>query len=117
MKLLMTLLMLISLNSHADEWTTTEVTKEVISVSLLSLDWMQTRDISNHPGMYETNIIMGKEPRPRNINVYFSTVIIGHVFIADSLSSKYLNYLQNGTIALELVVIGHNKSFGLNYRF
>lgn len=80
-------------------------------------DYRQTIDIKNHPGMYETNFILGKHPSDVKIRNYFiasGVVTLGAVYLLP----KHLRpYLIGGVLVLEVAVIGHNKRIGLRTNF
>lgn len=81
------------------------------------VDYRQTLDIKNHPGMYETNPILGKHPSDVKIKNYFiasSVVTLGAVYL---LPKHYRPYLIGGVLAVEVVVIGNNKRIGLRTNF
>ena len=117
--ILASILTLTSINCLAnnDDWTTDQIVKEVISESLLVSDYQQTIQIRHHKSLHETNIILGKHPSNDRIEVYFGSVIVSHLIISDLLSNKYRDYFLDGTIGLELIVVGHNKQLGLSIKF
>lgn len=81
------------------------------------VDYKQTLDIKNHPGMYETNPILGKHPSDVKVRNYFiasGVVTLGAVYL---LPKDYRKYLIGGVLVLEVGVIGHNKYIGLRTNF
>lgn len=85
---------------------------------LHSVDWHQTRQIAGNPQRYrETNPLLGDHPSLGRVNRYFALTLATHWAIAYALPDPARRYFQNGTIALELVVIQRNASIGLSYRF
>lgn len=101
----------------SDDWTTSEINKEAATMALFAIDYAQTKDIKNHNGLYETNKLLGLHPSDTKIRNYFLGAAIGHVILVNALPSQYREYVQDGTIGLELVVIGNNKRIGLNVKF
>lgn len=81
------------------------------------VDYKQTLDIKNHPGMYETNPILGRNPSDVKVRNYFiasGLTTLGAVYL---LPKKYRPYLIGGVLVLEVAVIGHNKRIGLRTNF
>ena len=97
--------------------TDTEIAKEVIIAGLSILDASQTMQIKNLPHLEEKNPILGKHPSDKKIIAYFTTALLLHVGAVYLLPPAYRSYLQDGTIALEVVVIGRNKSLGMDIKF
>jgi hypothetical protein len=108
---------LLSSAVKADEWSTVEKYKQGAVIALFALDMGQTLDIKNHPDQHETNPILGEHPSDKRIYSYFITAAILHTVLADALPTRQRGWLQDGTIALEVVVIGSNKSLGLKIKF
>lgn len=81
------------------------------------VDYRQTMDIKRHPGMYETNLILGKHPSDDKVKHYFlaaSILSVGAVYV---LPSEYRKVFLGSAITLQLVVIGRNKHIGLHTKF
>lgn len=98
--------------------TDTEITKEVVIAGLFVVDAAQTMQLKHHrTTLHETNPILGPKPSDKKIIAYFTTVFLVHVGAVYLLPPEYRSYLQDGTIGLELVVIGRNKSLGLDIKF
>jgi hypothetical protein len=105
--------LLITPASRADEWTTQEISKQVAIGALFAIDAAQTLDIKRNPESWERNPLLGSHPSDKKIISYFLTAAILHTVLADSLSAKHRAWLQNGTIAVELIVVGNNRRIGL----
>ena len=104
-------------SAQADSWTNAEVTKQAAIMGLLTIDALQTLDIKNSSATAsERNPLIGQHPSDRRIVGYFLTTAILHTALADQLSSKHRAMLQDGTIALELLVIGNNYGIGLRIK-
>jgi hypothetical protein len=80
--LFMVLLILASPCQALDEWDKTEIGMEIVYVGLHIVDWGQTLDIENHPGLHENNPILGKHPSRGKINAMFATGLILQPIIA-----------------------------------
>jgi hypothetical protein len=103
--------------AQADSWTDAEVNKQAAIMGLLTIDALQTLDIKRNPtSAIESNPLLGARPSDRRIVGYFLTTAILHTALADQLSSKHRAMLQDGTIALELLVIGNNYGIGLRVK-
>jgi len=118
------------------QWNTTQKTLEGSNLALLSLDYIQSRNMQkciisfvNDP-RYDTinktkecivyneaNKILGRHPSEKKIKIYFSTVIISQYFVADSLPSKYRTMFLSGLLTVEVIAVGHNKSIGVSGKF
>jgi len=125
-------------DAAAAEWWDNTSKAEVAAETLIVVDWLQTRDIVRHQSdcsgssgvalvdlakqcganeYYETNPIIGKHPSMARVNTYFIGVIVGHWLLDQSLSAEHRKWLENGTIMLELGVVGHNQHIGLRVKF
>lgn len=94
-----------------------EIRNELIFAGTLLVDYNQTLDIKNHPGMYETNPILGQHPSDARIRNYFLLAGLGHYAVTKALPSEYRPYWQYGWIALEVLTILHNQQIGLKVNF
>lgn len=83
----------------------------------LAFDCMQTLDIQNHPGQYETNPILGHHPSDTKVLTYFGLVgagvAVGYRYTPASLRMYWPVVL----IGMELPVILSNRSLGLSLHF
>lgn len=63
-----------------------------IILILLFVDFRQTIDIKNHPGMYEINPILGKHPSDTKITIYFilSSIIFAIVALFLQEPAKFI---------------------------
>ena len=114
---LLFVLLLSCLRCHASDWSDSDKIRESVILTTLAIDYAQTRDIKNYNMAFEHNPLLGSHPSDGRIKGYFIVSAIAHVLIADQLAPKYREYLQNGTIAIELVAIGKNKRMGLHLKF
>jgi len=107
---------------HAEEvtdtnWTTTEIIKEVATVSLLTLDYKQTMSIRHYSHGAEANPILGHHPSDGRVKAYFETVTVGQLALANYLGHDNRNLLLNGTILLELGTTARNYKLGYYVKF
>lgn len=100
-----------------NKWTTLDTSLEVTFVVLTIMDWRQTRDIQNHPVLYETNRVLGRHPSARRINTYIPLSIIAHAAIAAALPKPYRTIWQSIWIGIELNAVNNNASLGLSIHF
>lgn len=103
--------------SQASDWSEGDSIRQKIVLTTFYVDYLQTKDIKNHPGMYETNPILGAHPSNRRIGGYFVLAAASHSYIAYNLRPEWRRPFQYATIALQVAVILHNKKIGLNYEF
>jgi hypothetical protein len=103
--------------SQASEWTSSDSVRQRIVLTTFYADYLQTKDIKNHPGMYERNPILGAHPSNRRIGGYFVLAAASHSYIAYRMNPEMRRNFQYATIALQVAVILHNKRIGLNYEF
>ena len=118
------------------QWNTTQKTLEGLNLALLSVDYIQSRNMQKcfvafvADSRYDTinktkecivyneaNKILGRHPSEKKIKLYFSTVIISQYFIADSLPSKYRTMFLSGLLSVEGLAVGHNKMIGVSGKF
>lgn len=105
------------LASQASDWSQNDSIRQKIVLTSFYVDYLQTKDIKNHPGMYETNPILGAHPSNRRIASYFILAAAGHSILAYNMKPEMRRNFQYATIALQIAVILHNKRIGLNYEF
>jgi hypothetical protein len=99
------------------DWTTTDKQLFVASEIALFIDWRQTLEAQHYPDRYkENNKILGEHPSASRVNKYFAGAMLGNYFVADYLTDYRTGYLAS-VIAVELVMIGNNRSVGLKIGF
>lgn len=116
-KLLILSLALLPLIATANDWTTHDTQLQSAVLTLFLIDAAQTKDIKSHRDLHETNPLLGEHPSDSRIKNYFVGAGLVHTGLAVILPQPYRGYLQAGTIALEVSVIGNNKRLGLHMRF
>lgn len=81
------------------------------------IDYGQTLDIKNHPGMYETNPLLGRHPSDTRIRNYFIAAGLTHVGVTHLLPRKYREHWQLGTLILQVGAVDNNHRIGLRMDF
>jgi len=99
--------------ASANDWSTADTVRQAAVLATFAVDYKQTSDIKNHPGMYETNPLLGPHPSQRTIRAYFITAALVHTGVMALLPPDTRAAVQYGTIVLQVAVIGHNKYIGL----
>lgn len=117
-------LALLSSMAHADDapvigdWSKADVALEAAFALTLLADHNQTKQIKNHPGLRESNPLLGDNPSDARIRNYFVGAMVSHVLVANALpSGKLRTAFQAGTIVLEVAIVGRNKRMGLRVKF
>ena len=89
------------------EWSQSDISREVIFDSLLTVDIAQTKyQLRND--YFETNKILGKYPSTEKIVAYNVLCAVLHAYVTDKLKGKWRFAWQNISIALEASVLNHN---------
>jgi hypothetical protein len=103
-----------ALLSGCANWTTHDTYREAAALSLLAVDYGQTRTIAKNPDQwYEQNPILGEHPSVAEVNRYFALAAIGHVAASATLPPKWRKVWQYVTIGVEAAAVGHNISLGI----
>jgi hypothetical protein len=110
-------LLLLTTSAQASDWTEEDTYRQLGVYSTLLLDYSQTKDIKNHPNLYEKNPILGKHPTDKKINKYFLSVGIAHTLVAYNLPPDYRKTFQYATIGIEIVQIVKNRQLNLRFEF
>ena len=90
---------------------------ESAALAALYADWSQSRDIARHPGLRETNPILGDHPSAASINRYFvaaTAIQLTGVFV---LTGRARKAWIIGWVGVESFYIRHNASLGLAIHF
>jgi hypothetical protein len=96
----------------AKEW---KMEAAVLTAGLI--DYAQTRDIKNHPELYETNPLLGENPSDTRIRNYFIAAGLAHVGIAHLLPRPYRMPWQMGWLTLQVINMQNNHRLGLRLEF
>ncbi len=116
--LVASVLALSALTCKADDWSKADTVRQTVVLTTLAVDMMQTLDIKNHPGLHETNPILGRHPSDHKVVTYFLVSAAAHTVLVQKLPAGWPRQsAQYGLIALELVVIAKNKKLGINIKF
>ena len=96
----------------AKEW---KLEAAVLTAGLI--DYAQTRDIKNHPEIYETNPLLGENPSDTRIRNYFIAAGLAHVGITHLLPRPYRMPWQLGWLTLQVINMQNNHRLGLRLDF
>ena len=117
-RLALAALLAVTINAQAaDDWSTTDKALAASAMTAYALDWAQTRDIANHPDLYETNPLLGRHPSNGKINIHFIGTGLITLGIAHVLPSTYRKLFLTGVVVVEARFISHNAHLGLKVRF
>lgn len=108
-----------------DEWSKSDVSREIAYLVLHVADWGQTRNILHRadtgcdgdPTCIERNPFLGRSPSIRRVDTYFAVTALAHVAISHVLPKDWRQGWQYLTIGMEAGIVGHNYSIGLNIDF
>jgi len=82
-------LILISCTTVHYKWTKADKIGQVMALTALTADWLQTRYIASHGNEYrETNFILGEHPSKGQVNAYFAGLAAFNVGASMILPSK-----------------------------
>lgn len=117
-KLLFIILILLNSSTHAEEWMYTDTKREAVYLTFHTIDWLQTRTIAHNPDKWhEQNAILGKHPSIDRVDRYFALTGLAHIAVAYYLPSEYRKAFQYITIGIEMGIVAHNLSVGVEVRF
>lgn len=125
MKTILTLLLLVSIQAQAAEWTQADTAREVTYQVIEAMDWMQTRYLIKHPyaiqnctdPCHEVNRILGQYPSTDRVNTYFLIVGIAHYAISKALPKNWRTGWQYVSIGFEGAVVARNFHLGIKMDF
>jgi hypothetical protein len=114
--------------AHAEEWPSTDKWMLGAAVTLMVIDWGQTRDMTRHPWYkthcptckdpyYEHNPLLGKTPSIGEVDKYFTAAILGTLGIAYVMPNKYRPYFLGGVVSLQSYWVYNNHRIGLRVDF
>ena len=82
-------LALISCSSVSYKWTMADKIGQVMALTAMTADWLQTKYIATHGNEYrETNFILGEHPSKGQVNAYFAGLAAFNVGMSMVLPSK-----------------------------
>ena len=101
------------------EWTAEQKSWYVASNILLLADWATTRDMTRRydEGYYERNLILGRRPSTRQVDLYFVTYLVGHYFLTDYLQGRNREIYLYTVTGIEGIAVSNNLNIGLKLRF
>lgn len=107
------LLFLLSTGALADtHWTRVAMNTVVV------MDWAQTRNIDQHPDLYESNKIMGRYPSDAEINRFFIIELLAYNLIGEYvISEKYKAVFYGGIAMVHGGAVLHNYNVGVKFQF
>lgn len=83
---------------------------------MLVIDYGQTQDIKNNPGLIETNVFMGRYPESTTVQAYFAGAALTYTFI-----DRYLPEFSEVSGIFCLSTHGHvveqNINLGIGWSF
>ncbi len=85
---------------------------------LLTVDWLQTRDVASSNGIYsETNPILGTHPSIGSVNNYF-LASVALLNLADYvLPQRYAKFIYQAVSIVEVSAVTHNTHIGVRLKF
>ncbi|ACL01985.1 hypothetical protein Dalk_0276 [Desulfatibacillum aliphaticivorans] len=104
----------------ADEWTNRQIMLEAAALTAIGVDWLQTRDIAEHPGKYSEKGcfgILGERPDKSNVDLYFATWAAIHLTVAHCLPSDYRELWQIGTTFAVVIATADNAAIGVRFEW
>jgi hypothetical protein len=116
-KILIIILLFIPTTINADDWTNADAALQATYSLFHIADWNQTLQIINDNERKEANIILGSNPSEDQVNLYFTSTLLGHYYVAKKLNRPYRALWQMLWIGRQLKAINHNKKAGLHINF
>lgn len=102
-------------------WSTENRVLETSYQVIHAADLIQTLQIENHPGLRETNPLLGDHPTKGKILVWYMTTAYGHTFITDKLDEHAPKWVcrawQSVTIGEAVNAVYGNYKLGLRFGF
>jgi hypothetical protein len=94
----------------------TEIVRELGYDALLAIDARQTT-LAVEQGYREVNPLLGAHPSPGAINRHMAVSMLAHGLVSWLLPQRMRAPWQRASIAVEALVIGHNATLGVRWRF
>jgi len=86
----------------------------LLCISLLVVDWLQTRFIADHPERFtESNLILGEHPSLRAVDIYFACCVAATMVLAWLLPYWWAIGAGVALAALEAFVTVRNYRHGI----
>lgn len=100
------------------QWTGEQKALAAVAAVALVADWRQTVTIANSGGVYfEQNPLLGKNPSAARVNRHFVLTALGASVALHYMPSEYRTVALRVLTVLEVGIVAHNYSLGLNVRF
>ena len=103
--------------SAQDKWVKKDTIYQATFLTLMAVDYLQTKEIARNSNYYERNLILGKNPSQNEVDLYFLSTAILHTGIAYYLPKKYRRYWQGVFIGIQIGCVGHNYNIGIRIGF
>lgn len=99
-----------------DDWTSTNTVLQSTYTVLHVIDWGQTASMAKNGWQThkETNIVLGENPRPDDVHIYFAATLLAHTAISYALPRHWRETWQVLGIGVEAVVVGNNYRINMN---
>ncbi len=111
-------LFLIGTSNAVDPWSTQDKVLEYTFLTLNTIDWMQTREVSRNPDKYhEYNPILGRHPSLQSVDIYMPVMAVAHVLVTHFLPKKARPWFQMITIGASGACVINNFTLGIGVRF
>lgn len=112
-KIILLIFLLLLSNPVFAEWTEEKVATELCYLSSVINDWAQTRDISKHSDLFETNTFLGEHPKNSKIDLYFTALATLHAVGTYLLPEKYAKVWQLWGAWRHSAAVANNDANGL----
>ena len=124
--------LVVKCHAWPDKWTIDDTVGQTLMTGVLLEDWAQTYYVASHnwelKGVqyHETNVFLGKHPSKGQVNTYMALSAVGELAVSISLPEVWhvfgmdvpaRNLWQGGGVVFEAVVVGHNCSVGIGWRW
>jgi hypothetical protein len=108
------LFMLVSPAHGADKSRKFQDRLEIYGYAVMTVDYLQTRDIISNEKYYEANPILGKTPTTRQVNSVFAAKLMLHSVFQDT---KYRETWNWSVAIAHSVAVIHNKQLNVSVKF
>lgn len=109
---LLAVLACLLMSGCASNWTRTDTALEVSFQAANLIDAWQTQAMRKHDNVEEGGMlareVMGKEPEPKEVAMYFATRAIAHYLLSRTLPPRWRRYWQAGTTIYSTSVVVAN---------
>ena len=102
----------------ADDWSGTSQALGTVALGATLADWSQTRYIARHADSYrELNPTLPSHPSVGQVDAHFAGGIFLGAVIANWLPEDYRKVFLGSVAVIEVGVVAHNHSIGVQMRF